>query len=99
MSKEERRNELNDSNGSLDWAEMFNGLPREVRRISTALECKTRIQHLNMEKDRLKRRHAQSVKEINDISQTVQVTCDNWKKRTPSTSTRRNDAVDSCDMF
>jgi hypothetical protein len=66
MSKEERRNELSDSNGSPDWAEMFNGLPREVRRISTALECKTRIQHLNMEKDRLKRRHAQSVKEIND---------------------------------
>ena len=63
---EPKRKKLNQVTGSPDWAGMFNGLPEDVRRIGAALECKTRIQHLNAEKDRLKRRHAQSVKEIND---------------------------------
>lgn len=49
----------------IDWSAKFNALPFEVRTIGSALEAKTRIQMLNFEKDRLKRRSIQSLKEIN----------------------------------
>ena len=48
------------------WTEKFNALPREVREIGAAMECKTRIQHLEMEKARLLKRYRQSVMEIDD---------------------------------
>jgi len=49
----------------INWSEQFNALPDDVRRIGAALESKLRIQHLEMEKDRLKRNYDRSVREIN----------------------------------
>ena len=50
----------------MNWTEKFNSQSEEVRTIGQAMELQTRIQHLNFEKDRLKSRYNQSVKEIND---------------------------------
>ena len=47
-----------------DWAKEFNALPEEVRTIGCAMEARTRIQQLEMEKVRLKKRYRQSVGEI-----------------------------------
>jgi predicted RNase H-like nuclease (RuvC/YqgF family) len=47
-------------------SELFNALPKRTRTIGAAMECQTRIQHLRFEKDRLKKRYQQSVKEINE---------------------------------
>jgi len=43
----------------------FNGMPLKVRKIFAAQESELRIQHLNFEKDRLKKRYRQSLAEIN----------------------------------
>ncbi len=58
------RSESNASNGSCPWVEKFNALPKEVRTIGAALEAKTRIQHLNLEKRRLKSNYQKSCREI-----------------------------------
>lgn len=50
----------------IDWSAEFNALPYNVRRIGAAMEAKTRIQHLIIEKNRLIKRHKQSLAEIND---------------------------------
>ncbi len=47
------------------WNDKFNALPEDVRTIGSAMEIQTRIQHLNFEKMRLKKRYAQSMLEIN----------------------------------
>jgi len=47
-----------------DWSARFNALPYETRLIGAAMESRTRIQQLRIEKDRLKRRYDQSIKEI-----------------------------------
>jgi len=47
-----------------DWNQEFNDLPRDVRRIGQAMELQTRIQHLDFERDRLKKRYMQSCREI-----------------------------------
>jgi hypothetical protein len=47
-----------------DWSKEFNALPEDVRTIGCAMEARTRIQQLEMEKDRLKKRYRQSVGEI-----------------------------------
>lgn len=49
-----------------EWGDKYNALPIADRVIGSAMDCLTRIQHLNFEKDRLKRRYQQSIKEIND---------------------------------
>lgn len=48
------------------WSEKFNALPPEIRHIGSMCETELRIQHLNFEKDRLKKRYQQSCKEINE---------------------------------
>jgi len=48
------------------WSEKFNALPRDIRHIGAMCEIELRIQHLNMEKVRLKRRYQQSCRQIND---------------------------------
>jgi len=48
------------------WADAFNALPPGIRHIGAMNEAELRIQHLKFEKDRLKKRHRQSFKEIND---------------------------------
>lgn len=49
----------------IDWNKKYNDLPYDVRVIGSVISCKLRIQHLNFEKDRLKKRYIQSIKEIN----------------------------------
>jgi hypothetical protein len=48
------------------WSDKFNELPTEIRTIGAAMECQTRIQHLKMEKRRLKSAYQKSCAEIND---------------------------------
>lgn len=49
----------------VNWSGKFNALPIEVRTIGAALSSQQRIQHLNFEKARLKRRYRESLAEIN----------------------------------
>lgn len=49
----------------INWSERFNALGPKIRIIGCAAEAKLRIQHLNFEKSRLKKRYDQSVAEIN----------------------------------
>ena len=56
------------------WADKHNELPIEFRTIISANEAITRIQHLNFEKDRLKKRYLQSIKEINSHIEN----CEKW---------------------
>lgn len=64
------------TNCSCPWAEKFNALPDEVRTIGAALEAKTRIQHLNFEKRRLKANYQKSCREINQHIKE----CERWLK-------------------
>jgi len=48
------------------WSDKFNKLPDDVRHIGAAREAELRIQHLELEKERLIKRHRQSLREIND---------------------------------
>lgn len=47
-----------------DWSKDFNALPDEVRLIGCAMEARTRIQMLEMEKDRLKKSYRRNIGEI-----------------------------------
>jgi len=58
------------------WDEKFNALPEETRIIGCAMEAKTRIQHLKLEKERLKKRYKQSCLEINGHIEG----CEKWLK-------------------
>ncbi len=49
-----------------DWSNEYNKLPFEIRHIAAAVTCQTNIQYLNFEKQRLKQRYQQSLKEINE---------------------------------
>ena len=60
-----------------DWTKEFNALPKEVRTIGSAMEAKTRIQHLNFEKDRIQKRYRQSLDEINKHIKS----CEDWLLR------------------
>jgi len=57
-----------------NWTEKFNSLSPEIRKIGSASEAQLRIQHLNLEKDRLKKRYTQSVAEINSHIKN----CEKW---------------------
>lgn len=57
-----------------NWSEKFNELSPEIRTIGAAAEAQLRIQHLNFEKSRLKKRYDQSIKEINDHIKN----CERW---------------------
>lgn len=46
--------------------EFFNNLPLETRRVLIRQNCRLRIQHLLLEKDRLKSNYQRSLKEINE---------------------------------
>ena len=48
------------------WADKFNALPGDVRRIGSAMDNLTRIQQLEMEKRRLKAAYQKSCREIDD---------------------------------
>ena len=48
------------------WSEKWNAMPKEIRLIGTMVETEMRINQLLMEKDRLKTRYCQSIKEVND---------------------------------
>jgi hypothetical protein len=48
------------------WSDIWNKLPAEIRHIGSMCETEMRIQQLNMEKERLKKRYHQSVKEIDE---------------------------------
>ena len=58
----------------IDWNDRFNALPKDVRVIGSAMEAQTRIQQLNFEKDRLRVRYKQSMKECNDHIRN----CEKW---------------------
>lgn len=60
----------------INWTEKFNNLSPEIRKIGSASEAQLRIQHLNFEKGRLKKRYDQSIKEINDHIKN----CEKWVK-------------------
>jgi hypothetical protein len=45
----------------INWSEKFNSLNPEIREIISCSETKLRIQHLNFEKTRLKKRYNQSL--------------------------------------
>jgi len=49
-----------------EWSDKWNALPREVRHIGSMVESEMRINQLKREKDRLKTRYKQSIKEVND---------------------------------
>ena len=72
-----------------DWSKEFNALPEEVRTIGCAMEARTRIQQLEMEKDRLKKRYRQSVGEIDAHIENCRV----WlhKLEAPNVDIRRGD--------
>ena len=57
-----------------DWTKKFNELPKEIRVIGSAMEAQTRIQHLKLEKDRLRKRYQQSCREINEHIKS----CEKW---------------------
>lgn len=59
-----------------NWTEKFNSLSPEIRKIGCASEAQLRIQHLNFEKARLKKRYNKSVAEINDHIKE----CERWLK-------------------
>ncbi len=61
----------------VDWASEYNLLPADVRLIGSAMEVRTRIQHLKMEKDRIKKRYQESMREINDYLRN----CEKWLLR------------------
>ena len=48
------------------WSDLYNSLPDEWRAVGRPCEMQVRIQHLKAEKDRLKRRYNQSLKEIDE---------------------------------
>jgi len=48
------------------WTDEWNKLPYEIRHIGSMCGAEMRINQLEMEKDRLKRRYDQSLKEINE---------------------------------
>ncbi len=48
------------------WSKMYNELPYEIRHIGSMLSSEQAIQYLNLEKQRLIKRHKQSLKEINE---------------------------------
>lgn len=50
---------------SCEWSARFNALPEDIRTIGVAMELKTRIQQLAMEKGRLKARYLMSVADVN----------------------------------
>lgn len=49
-----------------DWSTLFNSLPDDIRLIGCAMEEKTRIQHLEMEKDRIRKNFDRTMREINE---------------------------------
>ncbi len=59
-----------------DWSKEYNALPMEIRVICSAQEAGLRIQHLNLEKERLRKRYRQSCGEINNYIKT----CQKWLK-------------------
>jgi len=61
----------------INWSEKFNSLTPEIREIISCSETKLRIQHLNFEKTRLKKRYNQSLSEINDHIKN----CEDWLNR------------------
>lgn len=48
-----------------DWSSEYNALPIETRKIASVLNTQTRIQHLEMEKSRLKKSYQHNLREIN----------------------------------
>jgi len=48
------------------WSDAFNSLPREIRHIGAMAEAEMRIFQLKREKDRLKNRYNQSIKEVDN---------------------------------
>jgi len=51
---------------TIDWSEEFNALDYKTRLIGSSIQTQTRIQHLIFEKNRIKKRYTQSMKEINE---------------------------------
>jgi len=49
-----------------EWSERWNALPIEIRLIGSKVEAQMRINQLQMERDRLQKRYAQSCKEVNE---------------------------------
>ncbi len=65
QSEAKRKDALAAPTGSArDWSKDFNALPDEVRLIGCAMEARTRIQMLEMEKDRLKKSYRRNIGEI-----------------------------------
>lgn len=54
-------------------SDAFNALPYKERLIGAMSECELRIQHLEFEKKRLKKRYATSIEEINEHIQNVEM--------------------------
>lgn len=48
-----------------NWSIKYNALPQETRKIAGVINTETRIQQLEMEKDRLKRSYKRNLQEIN----------------------------------
>ena len=59
------------------WSDKWNKLPIEIRKVGSMCETEMRINQLEIEKDRLKRRYEQSVGEINAHIRSLQ----DWIKR------------------
>lgn len=50
----------------INWHKEFNLLPKPIRIVGTGTEALLRIQHLKMEKERLKRNYQRSCNDINE---------------------------------
>ncbi len=55
-----------------DWTKEFNNLTIETRTIANAVAMQDQINGLKREKERLKKRYNQSVKEINDHIKSIE---------------------------
>jgi len=66
----------------VDWTAEFNALPEHIRTIGCAMEARTRIQQLKMEKGRLKRHYELSVHEVDEHIKN----CETWLSRLTSLS-------------
>jgi len=66
-----------------DYTKEFNSLSPEIRLIGCAMTTQLRIQHLKFEKERLIKRHSQSLKEINEYIKNCEVELKRLEKQPP----------------
>lgn len=67
---------MSDTKVKRDWTAEFNALPNDVRLIGSAMEVQTRIQHLQMERERLAQAYRRSLDKVDCHIRN----CEKWLK-------------------